>query len=233
MKTGDTVDGEHPAVEELSALFDGQLAENEARAVRAHLDACPSCAAQLAELRATVSLLSRMPAAAPPRSFRVPRPAQERRGLIRVPTWLFAPPTALRAFAGVAAAVMLVLFIGDAAFQPVRQERPVSLSAPAPAASDAAPAAAQANQESRGALPAQRAPFASGGAAAAPSPVPGEAPAISAPREATTAVTDAASARTRPAETPGWWTTARAAAAGAGLLAVALLMASFVVNRRT
>ena len=129
-ESGDGVQGDHATVEQMSALLDGQLEGDEARAVRAHVDTCAVCGAQLQQLRATVSMLRAVPAAAPSRSFRVPHVAPSPRRFFRLPSWLFAPPSALRAFAGAAAAVMLVLFVADASLQPTRQDRPVSLSAP-------------------------------------------------------------------------------------------------------
>ena len=121
--------GDHATVEQMSALLDGQLEGDEARAVRAHVDTCAVCGAQLQQLRATVSMLRAVPAAAPSRSFRVPRVAPSPRRFFRLPSWLFAAPSALRAFAGAAAAVMLVLFVTDASLQPTRQDRPVYCSA--------------------------------------------------------------------------------------------------------
>lgn len=53
----------------LSAYVDGEVTESERRRVEGHLEGCDDCRAELEELRATVSVLRRMPELAVPRSF--------------------------------------------------------------------------------------------------------------------------------------------------------------------
>ncbi|MBI4497212.1 MAG: zf-HC2 domain-containing protein [Chloroflexi bacterium] len=55
--------------EQLSASLDGRLEEREQAALERHLAGCARCREELAQLRATVALLRRMPAVPPPRSF--------------------------------------------------------------------------------------------------------------------------------------------------------------------
>jgi predicted anti-sigma-YlaC factor YlaD len=70
---------EHPELL-LSAYLDDGLTQGEAEIVRAHLDGCARCRAQLADLRATSRLIGALPQLAPRRSL-VPR-------LERAPVWL-------------------------------------------------------------------------------------------------------------------------------------------------
>jgi anti-sigma factor RsiW len=70
---------EHPTLQ-LSAYLDDELTQGEHELVRAHLDGCADCRAQLADLRATSLLLAGLPQLAPSRSL-VPR-------LERAPVWL-------------------------------------------------------------------------------------------------------------------------------------------------
>jgi anti-sigma factor RsiW len=64
----------------LSAYLDDALSQGEHDLVRAHLDGCERCRAQLADLRATSRLIGGLPQLAPGRSL-VPR-------LERAPVWL-------------------------------------------------------------------------------------------------------------------------------------------------
>jgi anti-sigma factor RsiW len=53
----------------LSALLDGELADEEAARARAHLDACPACAAELAAVSQARSWLRALPLVEPPAGF--------------------------------------------------------------------------------------------------------------------------------------------------------------------
>jgi hypothetical protein len=70
---------EHPELL-LSAYLDDALTQGEHDGVRAHLEGCARCRAQLADLRATSRLIGALPQLAPRRSL-VPR-------LERAPVWL-------------------------------------------------------------------------------------------------------------------------------------------------
>lgn len=95
----------HRIERQLSAYLDGELTPEEAAGVRAHLDSCEPCRAELASLRATKSLLGRLPQPALPAGFaaglwsRIERPAPRR--------WLWWPRPAM-ALAAAALAVVLV-----------------------------------------------------------------------------------------------------------------------------
>ena len=237
---------DHATEEQLSALLDGQLPEPEAGAVLAHLEGCERCRTDLERLRETLAMLHSLPAVAPPRSFRLPglpeqridqRVSGRRPSLLRLPEWL-AAPTALRALAGAAAALTLVLFIADAALQPVTSPRPapVSLSAPAPAANDSAPGPAAARSEPRAAVPPAGVP-ASGGTQLSATPAPdtaarsfSEPPAEASGRNGV--LPPAPGQPAGPADAAARWLTPNRLV-GIGLAAVTatLLMMSFVVRR--
>ena len=138
------MDSEHAAVEQLSALLDGELGDDEARTVEAHVADCAGCRADLERLRATVSLLRATPFLAPPRSFLLPRPQPARASLLRFP-WLPRSPLALRSLAAVAAALTLVLFLADPLLRP-DQYVAVQPSLSAPAAGGGSGAAEQSRQ---------------------------------------------------------------------------------------
>ena len=53
----------------LSALLDGELADEEAARARPHLDACPACAAELAAVSQARSWLRALPSVEPPAGF--------------------------------------------------------------------------------------------------------------------------------------------------------------------
>ncbi len=109
----------------LSAYIDGQVSETESRRVEKHLDLCDECRLELDTLRSTVDLLNRLPDLAVPRSFALseaPAPV------------VFSPPfaSAARLFAPVAAAVLVMLVVGDAlglVSQGGLGEQPASLTA--------------------------------------------------------------------------------------------------------
>lgn len=247
----------HPTTEELSALLDGELPAAEADAIRRHLDTCAACRADLEALRGTIAMLRVLPAAAPPRSFRVfdaPKPG----GLLAFPLARLASPVALRALAGVAAALMVVLFVADAARidAPRADTGAADLRAPpgSPAAGEARPD--QATRQAPPALAPQRAPSSAGGPAAgassaadsvqalpspegateAPQPPPGfAAPAETAGDRAVVVTAQARQIETRESTpaAPSGLPPARIAALALALLAVSALVVSFVARRPT
>jgi anti-sigma factor RsiW len=92
---------EHPELL-LSAYLDDALAQGERDSVRAHLDGCERCRAQLAELRATSRLIGALPQLAPRRSL-VPR-------LERAPVWL----RPVRLLGAMGSGLFVYLFIASA-----------------------------------------------------------------------------------------------------------------------
>jgi hypothetical protein len=236
-------DDDHATEEQLSALLDSQLPEPEAASILAHLEGCELCRTDLERLRATVTLLQSLPVVASPRPFglsgeperRIEPVSDPRPSLLRLPRWL-ASPVALRALAGAAAALTLVLFIADAALQPVTSPRsaPVSLSAPAPAANDSGSGQGAARAEPRAAAPPAGVPAAGG---AQTSATPGadtaarsfsQTPAETSGRNG--GPPSAAGQPAGPADAAARWLTP-SRAIGIGLAAVAaclLVMSSFV-----
>jgi len=96
-------------------MLDGRLSEADRAIVEAHVVTCAACREDLEQLRATVSMLRALPEARAPRSFRVSvvrgaTHAPGRRALL-VP---FPRPALLRALAGIAAVLMVVVFAADA-----------------------------------------------------------------------------------------------------------------------
>ena len=65
-------DNRHLTTEQLSALLDEQLSEQEQAECNAHLQTCQQCQRLLADLRQTVALLHALPQPALPRSFVLP-----------------------------------------------------------------------------------------------------------------------------------------------------------------
>ena len=63
---------QHLTTARLSALIDGQLSPEEQTQSETHLQSCPVCQQQLAELRQTVALLHALPQPPLPRSFVLP-----------------------------------------------------------------------------------------------------------------------------------------------------------------
>ena len=112
---------------QLSAYLDGALGDPERTAVEGHLATCPDCRARLGELRATASLIGRLPDPVPSRRL-VPRVAAR-------PVWL-AP---LRTLATLASGLSVFLFLATALLANVSGL--ASGSAALPAAAPAAPAA--------------------------------------------------------------------------------------------
>ena len=137
---------DHATLEQLSALLDSELPEIEANVVRHHLDGCPACRADVERLRETVAAVRALPTVAPPRSFRLePVAASSPPALVRLADWLRPSPVALRAVAGVAAALMVVVFVADA-FQPPAAGQGRGVAVVAPAAAPPAPGATNAGQ---------------------------------------------------------------------------------------
>src|SRR5262249_55313488 len=93
--------------DDLSAYLDGELGGDARRTVEAHLVTCADCRRELAELRATVALVRRLPEAAPPRPLFVRAPeAAPPAGLLR---WLGV----LRLATGAVAILLATLVVGD------------------------------------------------------------------------------------------------------------------------
>ncbi len=132
------MNGSHLELEVLSALIDGALPTADIAAAEAHLASCAECQAERARLERTVHAIHMLPAVRPPRSFRLEptaAPAAPARAS-REPTapayeppapgrvsWL--TPGLLRSLAGIAAALMVVLFVADA-FVPYRAVSPTA-----------------------------------------------------------------------------------------------------------
>jgi anti-sigma factor RsiW len=69
--------GHNHIIKHLSAYIDGELSPRLRRKVERHLDACADCRRELESLRATVTLMRRMPVLAPPRDFTLPLSMQK------------------------------------------------------------------------------------------------------------------------------------------------------------
>ena len=99
----------HPA-EELTALLDGELSEEEAGAVRAHVDGCTDCAAELRSLAEVRELVRQLPALElPPGFYEGPR-----RRVPSMPVAVNMPGTRRRrrlAVAGLSAAAALAVVV--------------------------------------------------------------------------------------------------------------------------
>ncbi len=148
--------GSHLDIELLSALVDGELPAAEMAAAEAHLATCTVCRAERARLERTVHAIQVLPAVRPPRSFRIepavaPAPAEQAPRPLPPPTFVQPPPSRvswlspglLRSLAGVAVAVMVVLFIADA-FVPSQAVSRTAAVTPAGGAAAAAPRSASA-----------------------------------------------------------------------------------------
>ena len=170
----------------LSSYVDGEVSAAEDRHVESHLPGCEACQRDLHTLRATVGLLSELPALDVPRSFQLQgAPAGVRPGV----SYVWGPALAT----SMAAVLLAVLLLGDA-FGFLAQtgraaiEAPAAASAlpaPAPAPPAAAPAAEMAAPAAAMAAPAP--------AAAAPA-----APAPAAPQELSEADAPVAAAAVAP-----------------------------------
>lgn len=90
---------------DLSAYLDEELAPAERALVSAHLDGCRRCAGQLAELRATATLMAALPATRPSRSL-VPSLA---------PKWNWLRP--MRSLSAVTSGAFLMVFLVAAVAQ--------------------------------------------------------------------------------------------------------------------
>src|SRR5215210_3212497 len=73
--------GQHPDFDTLGTYLDGALPAPDRAVVAAHITACVDCRRELAELRATVSLLHDLPQYEPRRAFRV-TPGTARRPVV-------------------------------------------------------------------------------------------------------------------------------------------------------
>lgn len=103
------------AHELLSAYLERDLGEAERSAVEAHLAGCDACGAELEALRATVDLLRRLPAPAPPPFLSSRVMARIRSGETRPATWRdwlgkLAAPAVAAPLAAVTAAAAVVYF---------------------------------------------------------------------------------------------------------------------------
>jgi len=119
----------------LNALLDGTLDPADRATAEAHLAACAACAADLAELRATVGLLRGLPQYRPRRSFALgPEHAARPRPATEGGTGRFLPsPHALRVATLAVAALLLLAVVGEWAFGRA-PEPATSVRQPAPAA---------------------------------------------------------------------------------------------------
>lgn len=233
-------------------MLDGRLSDGERATVEAHLATCAGCREDLEQLRATVSMLRALPEARVPRSFRLSTArgsthASGRRPLL-VP---FPGPVFLRALAGIAGLLMVVVFAAEAV-QPTRVTAPLAelrngAAALAPAAPrpDTSVGEVRGLREGPGAPLAVRlapAPEATPGDTAAPGQAPAiavpvatrlpeveapssQAPALVAPAEARLRETDAAGQP--PVAPDSWFMSGRLLAFALGLAAIALLALSF------
>ena len=131
--------GNHLDLDALNAVLDGSLDPTDRAVTASHLAACAACAADLAELRATVGLLRALPQYRPRRSFTLgpehagrPRPLDET-GPVR-----FLPSLpALRVATLAVAALLLLAIVGE--WTVGRAPAPTAVRQPAPVAAPAGP----------------------------------------------------------------------------------------------
>jgi anti-sigma factor RsiW len=127
---------------QLSAYLDAALGDAERTAVQSHLDTCADCRARLGELRATASLIGRLPDPVPSRRL-VPRVAAP-------PVWL-AP---LRTLTTLASGLSVFLFLATALLANVSGLAGSATSAAVPAQAPAESIASASPSQARGAAPA-------------------------------------------------------------------------------
>jgi hypothetical protein len=125
-------------IEMLSLYIDGELSSGDRARVEEHLAECDDCTWELETLRQTVDLMGQLPKVPVPRAFTIyetPRPRPF--GLFQA-RWVY---TYLKGATALAAALLILVLVGDALFQ---FQRAIPSFAPtmAPAKEFAAPAAA-------------------------------------------------------------------------------------------
>lgn len=194
----------------LSSYIDGEVSAAEGRRVEEHLTGCDECAAELESLRATMTLLRRMPMLETPRSYALtPADAEAAAPQRRLPS--LASFTGGLATAGATALVVVLIvgvvflarlgFTGSAA---APAAAPASMAAaPAPAAPAAAPAPQRAMPAAP--QPAAAAPAQASAAPAQPAPAAQSAPAAAmtmADEEPSPTVAPAAAEQAVPAAAP-------------------------------
>lgn len=96
----------------LSALVDGRLGPDRARAIEAHIAACAPCAVRLDELQRVKTMLAAMPQADAPRSFRL-RQADVEAPARPAPVFLPGLLRAMPAASGVAALAFVLVLATD------------------------------------------------------------------------------------------------------------------------
>jgi hypothetical protein len=96
----------------LSALVDGRLAPDAARALEAHVAGCRACAARLEGLRSVKSMLAAMPETEVPRSFRL-RLSDVDAPVAARAAWASGPLRWAPALSGVAAALFVAVLAAD------------------------------------------------------------------------------------------------------------------------
>lgn len=227
----------------LSSLVDNQLSPDEAAQVRAHLESCSACLERSEGFRSLVELLRGLPEIEPPRDFQLgPRIMADPPNVIRLRRWYAATRVAAASLAAVFVFLSAgSLYVGSRPASTVADASPPQLlSAPSPAAQNAAPAAPKPAAAARQASPAP----AAGAAAAArpaqanpetddqvaaatsvnplPTPVPTPVPlarSVPVPQVEAAAPSDSAAPL-------------RASAAICGVLAVLALVAALLARRR-
>lgn len=237
----------HATIEDLSALLDDELTEDERAEVETHLSGCDACRLDLEQLRQTTLALHALPVPRVPRSFAIATPPAP---VTRAPVWLWQPGW-LRACSGVAAALMVVLLLVDvghtssATFgDATRQAAPAAVPALGGAAPGSnadqgasanvpAPAVprAQVAVSPNAAPQAPSAPAAARAPLAAPAPA-GVTPAPSPAAESGSAPEAAPAPPPVPIAGPHSLSPGQLAAAGCGIVALALFITSFWVAAR-
>jgi hypothetical protein len=219
-----TQSSEHLSDELLSAFVDDQLTPAEAAAVQAHARTCPECLERADGMRAVALLLGSLPDVEPPRDFKLgPRLLADPPNVVRLRRWY----AATRVAAAALAAIFVVLSAGTLYVD--------SRSRPAPTAALVESAPAAQSQSAPAAAP--RAPAA--GAAAAVRSAPAAKPqaddqvaAATSVKPLPTPVSTAIAPLSVPVAPPDTAAPLRVAAALVGLLAVFVLLATFVVRHR-